>query len=222
LFSDSLANSLCSVFSLSERYLLALLPGDLVAYLSGDLSLNFVLDSLAFFLGVILCHLLVLSLAFLSVFSVAHLLRDLVALLSGNILAFLSGHVLALLSGNLLTDLSWLIVALLAGNNSGNRLLNLVTLGYRNWTTDRLVNSGTFLISNIVSIWNLDGLTILFGYIYTVLLGHLVADLSRLVPALFSGFIPTLLFSIDIAAFLLYNCGTLSLCNGDAHFLMHG
>merc|ERR1719354_1031103 len=103
-------------------------------------------------------------------------LRDLVTLLSGNTLAFLSGYILALLSGDLLADLSGLIVALQAGNNGGNRLLNLVALGYRNWTTDRLVNSGAFFISNIVSVWNLDGLTILFGYINAVLLGHLIAD----------------------------------------------
>merc|ERR1719457_486183 len=187
LFSHSLALSLCSVFGLSEGYLLALFPGDLVADLSGDLSLNLVLYSLAFFLGIILCHLLVLCLAFLSVLSMAHLFGNLVTLLSRNILAFLSW--------NLLTDLSGLIVALLAGNNSGDGLLNLVALSYRNWTTYRLVNSGTFFTSNIVGVWNLDGLTILFGYIYTVLLGNLVADLSRLVPALLSGFIPTLLFS---------------------------
>merc|ERR1719457_239155 len=112
----------------------------------------------------------------------ALLLGDLVTLLSGNTVTFLSGYILALLSGNLLAYLSGLSVALLAGNNSGNRLLNLVALGYRNWTTDRLVNSGAFFFSNIVSVWNLDGLTILFGYINAVLLGHLVADLSRLVP----------------------------------------
>jgi len=153
---------------------------------------------------------------------VAHLLGNLVALLSGNILTVLSGHILALLSGYLITDLSGLIVALLTGNNSGNGLLNLVALGDGNWTAERLVNSGTFLISNIISVWNLDGLTILFGYIYAVLLGHLVADLSRLVPALLSGFIPTLLFSINIAALLLYNCGTLSLSSGGAHFLVYG
>merc|ERR1719457_147036 len=134
LFSHSLALSLCSVFSMSERYLLALFPGDLVADLSGDLSLNLVLYSLAFFLGIILCHLLVLSLTLLSVLCVAHLLGNLVALLSRNILTFLSGHVLALLPWNLLADLSGLIVALLAGNNSGDGLLNLVALRYRNWT----------------------------------------------------------------------------------------
>merc|ERR1740128_1640129 len=54
------------------------------------MSLNLVLDSLTFFLGIILCHLLVLCLAFLSVFSVAHLLGNLVALLSWNILTVLS------------------------------------------------------------------------------------------------------------------------------------
>merc|ERR1740128_256456 len=178
------------------------------------MSLNLVLDSLAFFLRVILCHLLVLCLAFLSVFSVAHLLGNLVALLSWNILTVLSGHVLALLSGYLLTDLSGLKEALLAGNNGGNGLLNLVALGYGNWTAERLVNSGTFFISNIVSVWNLDSLTILFGNIYAVLLWHLVASLSRLVP--------TLLFSINITALLLYNCGALFLCNSDAYFLVHG
>ena len=51
---------------------------------------------------------------------------------------------------------------------------------------------------------------------------NLVASLSRLIPALLSGFIPTLLFSINIAALLLYNCGTLSLCGGSAHLLVHG
>merc|ERR1719354_464893 len=102
-------------------------------------------------------------------------LRDLVTLLSGNTVAFLSGYILALLSGDLLTDLSGLIGALLAGNDGGNRLLNLVALGYGNWTAERLVNSGTFFISNIISVWNLDSLTILFGNIYAVLLGHLVA-----------------------------------------------
>ena len=82
LLSHSLANSLGSVFSLSNWYLLTILPGDLVADFSGDLSLNLVLDSLAFFLRVVLCHLLVLSLAFLSVFSVANFLGHLGALLS--------------------------------------------------------------------------------------------------------------------------------------------
>merc|ERR1719457_496055 len=33
---------------------------------------------------------------------------------------------------------------------------------------------------------------------------------------------PTLLFSINIAALLLYNCGALFLCDGDAYFLVHG
>ena len=34
-------------------------------------------------------------------------------------------------------NLSRLIVALLAGNKSGNGLLNLVALGYGNWTAER-------------------------------------------------------------------------------------
>ena len=36
-----------------------------------------------------------------------------------------------------------------------------------------LVDSGTFLFIFVISVWHLDGATILFGYIHTVLLRNL-------------------------------------------------
>jgi len=117
----------------------------------------------------------------------------------------LSRNILAVLSWHLLAHLSGLSVALLAGYNRGHWLLNLLALAYWNRTAYRLVDSGALLIILIVRVGNLDSLAVLFGYIHTVLLGDLLAGSSRFIPALLSGFIPTFLLSIYIAALFLYN-----------------
>jgi len=55
LLSDCGTAGLGFVFSVSDWNLLALLPGNLVAYLSGHLSLYLVLDSVAFLFRFVLC-----------------------------------------------------------------------------------------------------------------------------------------------------------------------
>ena len=57
LLSDGGTAGLRFVFSVSDRDLLALLPGHLVTYLSGHLSLYLVLDSVTFLFRFVLCDL---------------------------------------------------------------------------------------------------------------------------------------------------------------------
>ena len=57
LLSDCGTASLRSIFSLSHRNLLALLPGNLVAHLSGYLSLYLILNGVTFLLRFVLCNL---------------------------------------------------------------------------------------------------------------------------------------------------------------------
>jgi len=200
-----MAASLGLVAGTGVRYLFAFLSGDIMADLSGDLSLHLILYSLAVLLGIIPGHLFVFSFALLSVFSMAALLGNLFTFLPWDILALLFRNILAVLSWHLLAHLSRLSVALLAGDNRGHWLLNLLALAYWNRTAYRLVDSGALLIILIVSVGNLDSLAVLFGYIHTVLLRDLLAGSSRFIPALLSGFIPTFLLTIYIAALFLYN-----------------
>ena len=57
LLSDCGTAGLRFVYSVSDWNLLALLPGNLVTYLSGHLSLYLVLDSVAFLFRFVLCDL---------------------------------------------------------------------------------------------------------------------------------------------------------------------
>jgi len=227
LLSDRLTASLRSILCLRDRDLSTFLPGHSVAGLPGNLTFYLVLYSLTLLLGIILGHLSVFSLAILFVFSATGFLGNLGTFLPGNVLALLSRNILAFLSGNLLTHLSRLGIALLLGHYRGYWLLNISTFGNWYWTAHGLVDSSAFLFIFISSIWNLDGITILFRYIDTVLLRNLLAALSWLlpallpwfIPALLSGLIPALLLTVNITALLLSNSGTLPLCDSSAFFL---
>jgi len=205
LLVHRMAASLWLVAGTGVGYLFTFLSGDIMANLPGYLSLHLILYSLTVLLGIVPGHLFVFSFALLSVFSLAALLGNLITFLPWDILALLPRNILAVLSWHLLAHLSGLSVALLAGNNRGHWLLNLLALAYRNRTAYRLVDSGALLIILIISVGNLYSLAVLFGYIHTVLLGDLLAGGSRFIPALLSGFIPTFLLAIHVAAFFLYN-----------------
>merc|ERR1719452_390900 len=127
----------------------------------------------------------------------------------------------ACLSGNLVAHLSW--------DLSFYLILDGVALLLRLVLCNLSVLSGTLL--SIFSVAGLPGhlctlfprnlLTFLSGHILTFLLRHLFTLLSWLVLALLSRFIPTLLpwlipallLTIDITAFPLSHCRTLSLCH---------
>jgi len=177
------------------------LPGNFLALFLSDsltLLLLFILslssgNLLAVLFSGVASHLLILSVAFLVV--------DCIALLSGHIFTILLGNIIAHLVGNLLAHLLRLAVTLFLGHNRGHWLLNIMALVHWNRTADWFIRGGADFISNIVSVGNRLGTTILLGNLLTVLLGHLLTLLPRLFPALFSGFIPTFLVSIHIGTF---------------------
>merc|ERR1719452_431289 len=119
----------------------------------------------------------------------------------------------ACLSGNLVAHLSW--------DLSFYLILDGVALLLRLVLCNLSVLSGTLL--SIFSVAGLPGhlctlfprnlLTFLSGHILTFLLRHLFTLLSWLVLAFLSRFIPALLLTIDITAFPLSHCRTLSLCH---------
>jgi len=87
-------------------------------------------------------HLFVFSVTLLSVLGVA--------LLAGDLLAIFLGYLVTRFLGNLVADFLGFVEALLSGNNRSDRLLNILALADRNWTSNRFVDSGTLFLSNIV------------------------------------------------------------------------
>jgi len=205
LLTNSVATGLRLVACTCMGYLSALLPWHIIADLPGNLSLHFILHSLTVLLRVVPGHLFVFSVTFLSVFSGTALLGNLLTFLPWHILALLLWHILAVLSWHLLAHLSRLCVAFLAGDNRSDRLLNLLALANWNRTAYWFVYSGALLIILIISVGDLNGLTVLFGHIHTVLLRNLLAGSSRFIPALLPRFVPAFLLTVFIAALFLYN-----------------
>merc|ERR1719452_161061 len=134
----------------------------------------------------------------------------------------------ACLSGNLVAHLSW--------DLSFYLILDGVALLLRLVLGNLSVLSGTLL--SIFSVAGLPGhlctlfprnlLTFLSGHIPTFLLRHLftllswlvLAILSRFIPTLLPWLIPALLLTIDITAFPLSHCRTLSLCYSSTFLLI--
>jgi len=222
LLFDRVATGLRLVACTCMGYLSALLPGHIIADLPGNLSLHFVLHSLAVLLRVVPGHLSIFSVTFLSVFSGTALLGNLLTFLSWHILALLLWHILAVLSWHLLTHLSRLCVALLAGDNRGHGFLHLLALAHWNWTAYWFVYSGALLIILIISVGDLNGLAVLLGHINTVLLRDLLAGSSRFIPALLPRFVPAFLLTIFIAALFLYNSGAFPLSGSGAFLFIAG
>merc|ERR1711921_24992 len=87
LFCNRVTLCLILVLSVGDRHFLAVLLRYRMAYFSGHLPFNLILNSLALLLGVILCDLLVVGSALIFVFCVAVLFGNMIALFSGDILA---------------------------------------------------------------------------------------------------------------------------------------
>merc|ERR1719154_416789 len=127
----------------------------------------------------------------------------------------------ACLSGNLVAHLSWDLSFYLILH--GVALLLRLVLGNLSVLSDTLLSifSIARLPGHLCTLFPRNLLTFLSGHILTFLLRHLFALLSWLVLALLSRFIPTLhpwlipalLLTIDITAFPLSHCRTLSLCH---------
>merc|ERR1712213_160456 len=116
--------------------------------------------------------------------SLALLLRSVFSLLPGHLVALLLGDVighLPVLGPALLPVLG---VALLPGHGGGYCLLNVVATVHRHRTTDRMTDSVAHLLGSVVGVGNRLGAAFFSGNLLAVLLGHLLALRSGLIPAL--------------------------------------